>query len=70
MNFIAHSHLVITTKDVALINGVVQIDHFQNKGFSEFILPSGFLLFTYTRENQVNIPDVLWPWVNEVELMH
>lgn len=47
MNFIAHSHLVITTKDVALITDywsqLLEIEpHFQNKGFSEFVLPSGF----------------------------
>ena len=47
MNFIAHSHLVIATKDVALITDywsqLLEIEpHFQNKGFSEFVLPSGF----------------------------
>lgn len=46
MNLIAHSHLVITTKDVALITDywseLLEIEpHFQNKGFSEFVLPSG-----------------------------
>ncbi len=47
MNFLANSHTVITTKDVSLITdfwrSLLTIEpHFENKGFSEFILPSGF----------------------------
>ena len=47
MSFLANSHTVITTDDVSLITNfwrslLTMEPHFENKGFSEFILPSGF----------------------------
>lgn len=47
MTFLANSHLVLTTTDVAKITNfwrqfLGQEPHFENKGFSEFVLPSGF----------------------------
>lgn len=47
MNFLANSHMVLTTKDVAHITDfwrqlLGQEPYFENKGFAEFILPSGF----------------------------
>lgn len=47
MNFLANSHIVLTTKDVARITEfwrqLLQLEpHFENKGFAEFVLPSGF----------------------------
>ena len=47
MNFLTNSHLVITTSDVARITDfwrqLLQLEpHFENKGFAEFVLPSGF----------------------------
>jgi catechol 2,3-dioxygenase-like lactoylglutathione lyase family enzyme len=47
MNFLTNSHLVLTTTDVSRITEfwrrLLQLDpHFENKGFAEFVLPSGF----------------------------
>lgn len=47
MSFLANSHTVITTDDVCLITNfwrslLTMEPHFENKGFSEFILSSGF----------------------------
>jgi len=47
MNFLTNSHLVLTTKDVATITDfwrqlLALEPHFENKGFAEFVLPSGF----------------------------
>ena len=47
MSFLSNSHLVLTTKEVSVITDfwrqlLEQEPHFENKGFAEFILNSGF----------------------------
>lgn len=47
MSFLSNSHLVLTTRDVARITDfwrhlLGQEPHFENKGFAEFVLQSGF----------------------------